>query len=111
MVVEECRAQVVVVVVDLRTVSQQLQNSELISKILEMWLNDNEMDQSNVIERLCLKHENNLNCDFEFSFLAEHFYDFDSDFVMKLAIDGVECVLNHESLKLKSENDLFDLVI
>ena len=94
----------------LESVSRQLDNLELFSKILEMRLRDGEIDESKVIDRLRLKHEFNLNCDLEFSFLAERFCDFKSNFIMNIGIDDVECVLSHKSLKLRSENDLFDLV-
>ena len=65
----------------LESVSRKLENPEIFSKIVEMRLNGSEINKSNVIDRLRLKHELNRNCDFEFSFLAEHFYEFKSSFL------------------------------
>jgi hypothetical protein len=45
------------------------------------------------------------------SFVASHFFEIDRLFLLHLPVSTLDRVLSHESLKLESENSLYDFVI
>ena len=89
--------------------ARQLDNREIANKVLELRLNER-LNESNVIDVLCLKKAHGLDCDCEISFIAEHFHDFKiADFV-KLGVCDFERVIRHDRLRLESEDYLFDVI-
>ena len=89
-----------VISVDTLTLAYQTLNSFkcLFLKIPKTRLNNHEIDKSSTIKWSDLKHELNLDYDFEYSFFTEHFSEFDNNLHMTLRIHDVECILSVKSL-------------
>lgn len=91
--------------------ARQLENYELLSSTVSFKLENTDFNLSNVIERIRLKCEFCGNTEAEISYLASEFHDLDSSFVAQLTVDELDQVLNSPSLKLKSEDQLLEIIL
>ena len=86
--------------------ARELENNEL----LQVAGSFNVFSSSNMGEIIQLKKQLKQDISGEIAHIASHFDDFDVGFFASLSVDDVEAVLRSDSLKLASEDDLFDLV-
>ena len=90
--------------------ARELENEELLAFIVEYKLESQNLNLADVVERIHLKHEFHRNPEDEIKYIAGHFHELDLSFVSKLSVDELEEVLESPALKLKSEDQLLDLI-
>ena len=91
------------------SVAQELENDEL-AKRVQTQLESGNLELSNVVERINIKRQLGLNCQMEIDFLATHFNDVDFETITNLGIDSLEAVVESKSLKLETEDQLFEII-
>jgi hypothetical protein len=72
---------------------------------------DGEMNVSNVIPRLIERNEFELSIHKEIEFIASHFYEFSLSSLSKVCFNLISALISHPSLKMKSEDFLYELII
>jgi hypothetical protein len=91
-------------------VSDELQNIEL-SKYLSAYLHyDEESGPETVLERYLLRKRLDLDISPEILFLASHFHELSDRVLLVLDAQDLSLIAASPSLKLKSEDSLFDLI-
>ena len=93
----------------LQNISRELENGEMIVKFVES--QEGSISSSNVIDRLTLKSSFNLDVEEEVAFVASHFFEIESESLHKLSFEQLRSVLSSSSLKLDSEDQLFDFLV
>ena len=95
-----------------RNVMRQLENNDealRFSKELQERISD-----ENVIQRIEIKKELNINFNEEIAFLASHFHIFLSEYseeISNLDVDTIEQIISDQNLKLYNEEELFDIIL
>ena len=90
---------------ELGNINEILRNSE------ELQTN---ISYENVIKRIKIKSELNINLDEEITFISSNFHDFHTKYpeaISKLNIDIIERIISNEKLKLLNEKELFDILL
>ena len=92
--------------------ARELENDELLSHV-DGYLKEGELCLSNAVERIRCKSEYHVDCTREFAFIASHFslFEEDPDVLGRLSVYDLEMVLTNPSLKLDSEDQLYDLIM
>ena len=90
--------------------ARELENEELLGTALAFALEGDEIGWENVVRRIRTKKQCNLNYKEEVIFIARNFFDVNLSFVEELDVSELEEVLQSPSLKLKSEDQLFEMI-
>ena len=93
----------------LQNISRELENGEMIVKFVET--QEGSISSSNVVDRLVLKSSFNLGVEEEVEFVASHFFEIERESLHKLSFEQLRSVLSSSSLKLDSEDQLFDFIV
>lgn len=95
----------------LSKLSEELENSELHSILVNYMFISEEISLKNCIQRL--NQKTNLNLDFkeELEFLSSNFSEFEISALSVLSLNHLEMILTHGELKIESENSLFDFIL
>ena len=95
----------------LEACARELENDELLGRIVGFQLDCEDISLSNVVDRLRIKREFHSDCGDELDFLASHFFEADLDVVRSLSVSDLELVLANPLLKLESEDQLYDTIV
>jgi hypothetical protein len=91
------------------SIAREFENTELLFSIKNKI--DPELNKSTVIPRLIDRLEFKLPADEEIEFLSSHLYEFSSSSLSKICLNGIEAIVSHPSLKMTSEDFLYEMVI
>jgi hypothetical protein len=91
------------------SIAREFENSELLFSIKNQI--DPKLNNSTVIPRLIERYEFDLPIDEEVEFLSSHLYEFSLSSLSKVCFDGIEAIVSHPSLRIESEDFLYELVI
>ena len=90
--------------------ARALENDYLLQEVVRITLED-ELDISNVFQRIRLKKESHLDCHEEYEFLAAHFCDLDTEVIeSSLSSCDLDQVLASDKLIVESEDALFSVL-
>jgi hypothetical protein len=92
----------------LKRLCRELENGELYGLI--SCSADGDLTETNVVDRLITIESMGFPSDREIAFAASHFYNLDVQSVAGLSVSMLSRIVSHESLKLTSENSLFEVV-
>jgi hypothetical protein len=95
----------------LLSICSELSNQELCEKILERTSND--ITMSNVIDRVSFLSQMHCNILREIEFISSHFHEIDdlSTTLKSLTFSMIEEIIKNDSLKIKSEDSLYDFIV
>ena len=94
----------------LTAIANELQNQELLGKIVEFQCDQKPLNQDTAVERLKRKAEMNLDGSVETRYIAEYFTDIDFAQLSQLRPAQLESILTHSALTLDNEDSLLDTV-
>ena len=95
----------------LKECARELRNHDLLGEIVGYELDQQDISLSNVVERIRTKNEFRKPCAPEIEFLAEHFFEADVEVLKSLSVSDLELVVSSKSLKLYTEDQLFDTLM
>ena len=95
----------------LEACARELENDELLGRIVGFQPDREDVSLSNVVDRLRTKREFHSDCKNELDFLASHFFEAGLDVVRRLSVSDLELVLTNPLLKLESEDQLYDTIV
>ena len=95
----------------LEACARELENDELLDRIVGFQRDCGDVSFSNVVDRLRIKREFHSDCKNELDFLASHFFEAGLDVVRSLSVSDLELVVSSPLLKLESEDQLYDAIV
>lgn len=96
------------------SICQSLGNEELFSFLFDQIFNDDETDETNVIERLSFINflsDDSLTSADIINFASSHFSDLEDVFRHSLSYETIDLLLSSSSLRVASEDDLLNFII
>ena len=75
---------------------------------------DEDISYENVVQRIQIKKELNINFNEEITFISSNFHDFHSKYpeeIFTFDVDIIEQIISNNKLKLSDEEELFDIII
>ena len=96
--------------VNLRKLCKELENDELGHLMADFELSSDEITVENAIPRLHLKLSLGIDREDELEFIASNLLEFSVSDLKSLTVSELEMILCHESLKVESENSLFESI-
>ena len=94
----------------LMAIANELQNRELLAKIVEFQCDQKPLNPDTAVDRLKQKAEMNLDGSVESRYIAENFTDIDFAQISQLRPAQLEYILTHSALSLDNEDSLLDTV-
>ena len=91
--------------------ARELENDELLERIVGFQLDSEAVSMSNVVHRLRIKRELHSDCNNELDFVASHLFETSLDFLSRLSVADLELVLTNPLLKILSEDQLYDTIL
>ena len=95
----------------LEACARELENDELLGRVINFQLDLEDVSLSNVVDRIQIRSEVHSGCKCELDFLASHFFEAELDVLKHLSLSDLEQVLTNPQLKLKSEDQLYDTIL
>ena len=87
----------------LEACARELENDELLGRIISFQLDPENVSMANVVDRIRIKREFHGDCQSELDFVASHFFEVGLDVLRCLSVSDLELVLTNPLLKLESE--------
>jgi hypothetical protein len=94
-----------------KRIAKNLGNLELCESLKQFGTEGEEINSSNIIERLSLCEFLDVCDSDEIDYLSSHFYELDGNVLRKVSHDCLKRILGSEGLRLSSEDSLVDLII
>jgi hypothetical protein len=91
------------------SIAREFENGELLFSMKDQI--DPELNLSNVIPRLIERNEFKMPHYEEIEFIASRFYEFSLSSLSKVCLNDIEAIVSHPSLKMKSEDFLYEFII
>ena len=95
----------------LEVCGRELENNELLDRIISFQLDSEDISMSNVGDRIRIKSGCHSDYKGELDFLASHFFEVELDVLKCLSISDLELVLTNQLLRLASEDQLYDSIL